>query len=47
MSKGTRVRTVRIEQALWDAAKAKAEAEGMSLSEVIRDKLQDYVGGKS
>ena len=43
MSKGTKVRTVRIDDALWDAAKAKAETKETSLSEVIRDYLQAWV----
>ena len=43
VSKGTKVRTVRIDDALWDAAKAKAETRETSLSEVIRDYLQAWV----
>lgn len=43
MSKGTKVRTVRIDDALWDAAKTKADAEGTNLSEVIRDYLAGWV----
>lgn len=43
MSKGTTHRTVRVEDGLWDAAKAKAEAEGINLSEVIRNALRNYV----
>jgi len=42
MSKGTTHRTVRIEDGLWDAAKTKAEAEGVNLSEVIRRALTFY-----
>lgn len=43
MSKGTIHRTVRIEDELWAAAKAKADAEGVNLSEVIRAALRAYV----
>lgn len=43
MSKGTKVRTVRVDDALWDAAKAKADAEGTNLSELIRDYLQAWL----
>ena len=43
MSKGTTHRTVRIEDGLWNAAKAKADAEGVSLSDVIRAALRAYV----
>ena len=43
MSKGTKVRTVRIDDALWGAAKTKADAEGTSLSELIREYLQDWL----
>jgi predicted DNA binding CopG/RHH family protein len=43
MSKGTIHRTVRIDDALWMAAKAKADAEGVNLSEVIREALRAYV----
>jgi metal-responsive CopG/Arc/MetJ family transcriptional regulator len=43
VSKGTTHRTVRIEDALWERAKAKADAEGVNLSAVIRDALRLYV----
>lgn len=43
MSKGTKIRTVRIDDALWDAAKAKADMDGDNLSEVIRDALRAYL----
>lgn len=45
MSKGTKVRTVRIDDALWDAAKAKADERGDNLSEILRARLQEYVQG--
>lgn len=48
MSKGTTHRTVRIEDALWGAAKAKAAEREESLSEVIRLALVEYIKeGKS
>jgi len=43
MSRGTIHRTVRVEDVLWTAAKTKAQAEGVSLSDVIRDALRAYV----
>lgn len=43
MSKGTTLRNVRIAEELWASAKAKAEAEGRTLSEVIREALERYV----
>lgn len=36
-------RTIRIDDALWTAAQAAAEAEGKTLSEVIRAALTRYV----
>lgn len=47
MSRGTTHRTVRIEDGLWVAAKAKAEAEGVNLSDVIREALRVYVSEPS
>jgi predicted DNA binding CopG/RHH family protein len=43
MSRGTIHRTIRIDDALWTAAKAKADAEGVNLSEVIREALRAYI----
>ena len=43
MSKGTTHRTVRIEDGLWEAAKTKADADGVNLSEVIRAALRQYL----
>ncbi len=37
------LRNVRIEDQLWQAAQARAEAEGKYLSEVIRELLQGWV----
>lgn len=39
-------RTVRIDDNLWEAAGAKAEAEGTTVSVVIRDALKRYVKRK-
>ena len=38
-----RPRSVKVEDELWDAAKAKAEERGDVLSEVIREALKRYV----
>jgi len=43
MSKGTKVRTVRIEDALWDAAKTKADEVGDNLSDIMRSALKAYL----
>ena len=40
---GTPRRTIRIPDALWDAAVAKAEEHGESVSDVIRKALERYV----
>jgi len=39
-------RAVRVEDHLWNAAKAKAESEGTKVSIVIRAALTAYVQGK-
>lgn len=41
--KGTRRRTIRIADEVWDPAAEKAEAEGTSVSEIVRDSLVAYV----
>ena len=38
-----RHRMVRVEDELWDAAKAAASAQGTTVSEVIREALRRYV----
>ena len=43
MSRGTTHRTVRIEDALWDAAKTAAKENGENVSDIIRKALQQYV----
>lgn len=43
MSKGTTRRSIRVEDELWDAAQAKATERGDNLSDIIRDKLRDYI----
>ena len=43
MSAGTTLRNVRIPDELWEAAKAKAEAEGRTVSEVLRTYLERWV----
>lgn len=46
MSKGTARRTVRIEDGLWEEAKAKAAENEEDLSEVIRAALRAYIEAK-
>jgi len=43
MARGTKLRAVRIDDALWAAALEKAAAEGRTLSDVIRSYLRTYV----
>jgi antitoxin component of RelBE/YafQ-DinJ toxin-antitoxin module len=43
MSKGTIHRTIRIDDNLWLPAKAKADAEGIHLSDVLRDALRAFI----
>lgn len=40
---GNPARAVRVEDELWEAALAKAEREGTTVSEVIRKALRRYV----
>lgn len=40
---GTPRRTIRVPDALWDAAQVKADAEGTDVSTVIRKALERYV----
>lgn len=43
MSAGTTLRNVRIPDELWEAAKTKAEAEGRTVSELLRTYLERWV----
>lgn len=43
MSRGTIHRTFRIEDDLWLPAKAKAEAEDVNLSDVVREALRVFI----
>lgn len=43
MSKGTPIRTVRIDDELWSSAQVAASERGESLSDVIREALRRYV----
>ncbi len=45
MGRGTTIRPIRISDELWEAAKAKAEAEGTNVSAVLREKLREYISG--
>lgn len=42
MSKGTKLRTIRIGDELWEAAKQRAEDDGRALSDVVRELLDGY-----
>lgn len=41
----TPTRTVRVPDALWDAAKTKTSEDGITITKVILDALEAYVGG--
>lgn len=43
----TPLRSVRIADELWHAAQQKAEAEGRTVSDVVREALEKYVARKS
>ena len=43
MSKGTKIRGIRIDETLWQAATIKAESRDETVSDVIRDALKRYV----
>ena len=43
MSGNTPRRTVRIEDGLWDEAKATAQERGDNLSDILRQALEKYV----
>ncbi|WP_169846784.1 hypothetical protein [Rhodococcus marinonascens] len=42
MSKGTKLRTVRVEDDLWAAAKERAEIDNRTVSDVVREALTMY-----
>ena len=46
MSRGTTIRNVRVPDDLWDAALARAEEQGTSVSEVIRQCLEAWIAKK-
>ncbi len=37
-------RTIRIDDALWNASQRKAQSEGRTISDVIRQALRKYIG---
>jgi predicted HicB family RNase H-like nuclease len=41
--KGTTIRSVRVPDEVWEAAKARAESEGSSVSAVVQAALRRYV----
>ena len=43
----TPTRVFRIDDVLYSAAKVQAEAEGRTLSDVVREALTTYVGGSA
>lgn len=46
-SRGTTSRNVRLSDALWRRVKARAESEGRTVSDVIREHLEDYAPAES
>lgn len=43
MSRGTTHRSIRIPDDLWEAARKKAAAEGRTISDILRESLEQYV----
>lgn len=43
MPPGTTLRNLRVSDELWDAALAKAERDGTTVSEILRTLLQQWV----
>jgi antitoxin component of RelBE/YafQ-DinJ toxin-antitoxin module len=43
VSSGTPIRTVRVDDGLWEEAQAAASERGENLSDVIREALRQYV----
>lgn len=42
-SEGTKRRSIRVEDDLWERAKREAKARGDTLADVVRRALEDYV----
>jgi predicted HicB family RNase H-like nuclease len=47
MSKETPIRTVRVNDKLWKAAKTQAKRQDTTVSEVINDALRDFTAKRS
>lgn len=45
MSKGTRIRTVRIPDDVWERAQQRAEREGRTLSQLMQRVIRRYADG--
>ena len=43
MTKGTKQRSIRIDDELWDEAQRTAKERGDNLSFIIRDRLREYI----
>lgn len=43
MPRGTTLRNVRVPDEIWDAAKEQAEANGETVSDVVRRALVEYI----
>lgn len=43
-SRAKKIRHIRMSDDLWVAAATKADAEGLTISELVRDLLREYVG---
>jgi len=46
MTPASQIRTIRVEDDLWRAAMDRAQADGATLSEVMRGWLTDYAAGR-
>ncbi|QDG65801.1 ribbon-helix-helix protein, CopG family [Pseudarthrobacter sp. NIBRBAC000502772] len=46
MSKGTKMRYIRIPDELWDRVKTEAAQQGTNVSDLIRGMLREWLGSK-
>ena len=44
MPRGTTIRSIRVSDAVWEAAKKATELEGETISDVVRRALIEYAG---
>ena len=47
MPRGTTIRSIRVSDEIWDAAKEATELEGETISDVVRRALIEYAGART